>query len=199
MLLILLWQRCVESQRTHSLPATIHAMNSERVSRCCRLSFCCTGNELFGWCCRWCLLWTWYTACVMSPDCIRSGCRYIDQTLSGQLTSLSILCGLSLFLHEAVCRQEWEQEDHIERCVELLPVMQHVLKHCHNRDPLLWPPTVTAAFNSAIKSTPHLASLAILQPSTRNEGKTTSLASAELHAGLPLSMSILAHPGLENG
>lgn len=174
-------------------------MNSERVSRCCLLSFCCIGNELFGWYCRWCLLWTWYTACSMSLDCIKSGCRYIQQRLSGQLTSLNFLYGPSVFLHDAVCRQEWEQEDHIERCMELLPVMQHVLKHCHNRDPLLWPPTVTAAFKSAIESTPHLASLPILQPSTGNQGSITSLASAEVSAGLRKSMSIFDPTGLENG
>lgn len=86
----------------------------------------------------------------------------------------------------------------MERCIELLPVMQHVLKHCHTRDPLLWPPTVTAAFNSAVEGTPHLASLAILQPDESNQGNTTSLASADINAGLLVPVRI-AHPGLEIG
>ena len=172
-------------------------MNSERVARCCLLSFCCIGDELFGWCCRWCLQWTWYTACTMSLDCTRSGCRYKAVPVSWPASTVCI--GLQSFYMLPVCRQEWEQEDHIERCIELLPVMQRVLKHCHNRDPLLWPPTVTAAFNSAIDSTPHLASLAALQHSTGNQGSIPCLASSEVPAGLPKSMSVFNPSGLQNG
>lgn len=119
----------------------------------------------------------------------------VQQSFSGQLGGLSILCE---FQKNAVCRQEWEQEDHVERCIELLPVMQHVLKDCHTRDSLLWPPTVTAAFNSAVDGTPHLASLAILLPNNSHQGSTTSLASAETDAGLPVPVHS-AHPGLEIG
>ena len=125
--------------------------------------------------------------------------QVLEQSLSGQLTSLNIQYGLSVFLQDVVCQQEWEQEDHVERCIELVPVMQHVLKHCYNRDPLLWPPTVTAAFNSAIESTPHLASLTILQPSARNQGSVTSLASSEVPAGQSKPMSIFDPSGLEIG
>ena len=116
----------------------------------------------------------------------------VQQSFSGQLTGLSILCEPVLYQNNAVCRQEWEQEDHVERCIELLPVMQRVLKHCHTRDPLLWPPTVTTAFNSALEGTP------FLQPNESTQGNTTSLASAKIHAGWPVPVHI-AHPGLEIG
>lgn len=76
--------------------------------------------------------------------------------------------------------------------------MQRVLKHCHTRDPLLWPPTVTTAFNSALEGAPHLASLAILQPNKSHQGNTISLASAETNDGLPVPVHS-AHTGLELG
>ena len=77
--------------------------------------------------------------------------------------------------------------------------MQHVLKRCQDKDPMLWPPAVTAAFDCTIENTPHLASLAISQPAISNQGNMTSLASGNIPARLPRPMSVFAHLGLEIG
>lgn len=95
--------------------------------------------------------------------------------------------------------QEWEQEDHAEACIQLVPVMHHVVKHCHNRDPLLWPPAVTAAVNSTIETIPHLAPLASPQPASGNEDDVTFQAATTIPAGLPRPINVFAHLGLDIG
>lgn len=71
--------------------------------------------------------------------------------------------------------------------------MFHVLRHCHDKDPMLWPAAVTANFDSAVKGTPQLANLPTFQNISK-EVKTTQLA-ADIHS----SSNVFAQLGLEFG
>lgn len=79
--------------------------------------------------------------------------------------------------------------------------MQHVLKHCHNRDPLLWPPAVTAAFKSSVESIPHLADLASQQPANMpiHQDNVASMAAVKFPASFPRHVNVFADIGLDIG
>jgi len=91
--------------------------------------------------------------------------------LRGGLIKLHKLCGAPAFLS---ITQEWKQEDFAETSSEVIVVMHHVLHHCQHKDMLLWPKSVTAAFESATARRPHLAKavMPIRQLVTGNQAST---------------------------
>ena len=76
--------------------------------------------------------------------------------------------------------------------------MFHVLRHCHNKDPMLWPAAVTANFDSAVKGIPHLSALPIFQDVNGKEVEAAMLA-AEVPAESHSSSNVFAQLGLEIG
>ncbi|KAL0017876.1 hypothetical protein WJX77_003226 [Trebouxia sp. C0004] len=57
--------------------------------------------------------------------------------------------------------EDWKKEDFAETSSKVLPVLQHVLYHCQDKDQLLWPKAVTTAFETTCGSGPSMADVTL--------------------------------------